>query len=265
MEHLASPSEAAGILQLSTPVTEIVIHPEHFSIITPRITFSANAVILAVPLGCLQHSTIDFEPPLPRRVQSAIADLGFGNLEKVFLKFERAWWMVPSQQHPPDTCFFLPPTTLPSFMPKKLLEFFSLARLPVNPQPVLAVYLAGEWSTYMESQSTTAIAQLFQTYFLPLLPGYTPDCIILDLVRTTWKTDPWTYGSYTHIPVGSIDGINDLGVLGENIFHLERAPGGLWFAGEHAGTWDLGTVNGAMASGKSAAFNTLRDLGEALH
>ena len=83
-------------------------------------------------------------------------------------------------------------------------------------------------------------------------------------MRTTWTTDPWSYGSYTHIPIGSVDGINDLRVLGESIFKLERESGGLWFAGEHAGTWDLGTVNGAMASGKSAAFNTLKAFGEAL-
>jgi monoamine oxidase len=82
------------------------------------------------------------------------------------------------------------------------------------------------------------------------------------MIRTNWSADPWAYGSYTHIPVGSKDGYEDLKLLGEKIMGPEKGAGGLWFAGEHAGTGDIGTVNGAMMSGSNAALQVLRAFGE---
>ena len=45
--------------------------------------FDGAAVIVTVPLGCLKAGTIAFDPPLPDWKASAIAKLGFGNLNKV--------------------------------------------------------------------------------------------------------------------------------------------------------------------------------------
>jgi monoamine oxidase len=230
---------------------------------TPSRILSADAVILTVPLGCLQRSTINFEPPLPTRVISAIKNLGFGNLEKLFLKFDEAWWNDPfSTKEPPEIFTFLPPSTLPPACPRRLLTMFSLANLPINAQPVLAIYLAADWTTFIASQSHESIASVFQNHYLPCLPNYHRNCTIREVFCTQWTTDPWTYGSYTHIPVGSQDGIEDLRILGEKIVGLENGVGGLWLAGEHAGTADVGTVNGAMTSGKLAAVEILKAFGE---
>jgi monoamine oxidase len=56
--------------------------------------------------------------------------------------------------------------------------------------------------------------------------------------------------------------VGDLRILGEKIFDLESGAGGLWLAGEHAGTADVGTVNGAMTSGTLAAVEVLKTFGE---
>lgn len=232
----------------------------YFEIQTPITTFYADAVIVTIPLGCLQRETITFNPPLPVRVRSAIRDLGFGNLEKIFLRFERAWWLKKWSSEAPELFTFLPPLSLPADAPDQLLNVFSLATLPVNAQPVLAVYTAGEWSTYLATKSDEEIADLFETYFLPSLPNFTSDCIVTDVFRTDWAGDPFAYGSYTHVPTGSEDGIDDLRILGERIMDLPKGNGGLWFAGEHAGRWDLATVNGAMTSGTMAALDVWKTL-----
>lgn len=260
LQHLASPSQTAGILNLSTQVTDISIHSDRISVSTPTTIIEADAVILTVPLGCLQRSTIAFNPPLPPRVQSAIDNLGFGNLEKLFLKFRRAWWTTQLSADPPHMFTFLPPLTLPSTAPRQLLTMFSLANLPVNAQPVLVVYLAAAWSTYLTSQSSDEIVDLFESHYLPCLPNYTSECAILDVFHTNWTRDRFSYGSYTHVPVGSLDGVDDLRILGEKIVGLSNGSGGLWFAGEHAGTSDLATVNGAMTSGALAAVGVLKSL-----
>jgi hypothetical protein len=138
---------------------------------------------------------------------------------------------------------------------------FSLAELPLNAQPILVFYLSDVWSTYLTSISSQETAHLFQTHYLPLLPNYTiGEGVIMDIFCTKWSIDPYTLGSYTHIPVGSVDGVSDLRVLGEKIMSLEEEDGGLWFAGEHAGLADLATVNGALSSGKQAAIHVLHEL-----
>lgn len=45
--------------------------------------FDCAAAIVTVPLGCLKAGSITFDPPLPDWKASAIAKLGFGNLNKV--------------------------------------------------------------------------------------------------------------------------------------------------------------------------------------
>ena len=233
---------------------------DHFEIQTTTATFCPNAVIVTVPLGCLQRATISFNPPLSTRVQSAIHNLGFGNLEKIFLKFERAWWTKKFLSDAPDLYTFLPPLSLPADAPDQLLNVFSLASLPVNAQPVLVIYTAGTWSTYLTTKSDDEIADLFETHFLPSLPNFRSDCIVTDVFRTDWASDPFSYGSYSHVPTGSEDGIEDLRILGEQIMELPKVRGGLWFAGEHAGRWDLATVNGAMTSGTMAALDVWKAL-----
>ena len=259
LRHLARPSQTAGVLHLSTVVSSVSIHSDRIFLTTSRRTIPADAVILTIPLGCLQRSTVIFNPPLPQHVQSAIANLGVGNLEKLFLKFEHNWWSSTSSD-PPEIYTFLPPRTLPPTAPRQLLTMFSLANLPVNSQSVFGVYLAGAWSTYLTSQSPMSVIDLFQTHYFPLLPGYKPEFKIVDAYCTDWTNDPFSYGSYAHVPVGSVNGVDDLRVLGEKI--VGEGGGGLWFAGEHAGTGDLATVNGAMTSGMLAANDVLASLGE---
>ena len=51
-----------------------------------------DAVILTVPLGVLKRGHIAFDPPLSRDKQGAIARLGMGTLDKLYLRFEGAFW-----------------------------------------------------------------------------------------------------------------------------------------------------------------------------
>ena len=60
-------------------------------------SFAADHVIVAVSLGVLKSvSETLFEPQLPPRKANAIENLGFGTVNKIFLKFSEKWW--------PDDC-----------------------------------------------------------------------------------------------------------------------------------------------------------------
>jgi len=51
-----------------------------------------DVAIISVPLGVLKAGTIKFDPPLPKKKQKAINDLGMGLLNKVYLKFDHVFW-----------------------------------------------------------------------------------------------------------------------------------------------------------------------------
>ena len=49
-------------------------------------------VIVTVPLGFLKKNPKFFTPKLPKEKRGAIKYLGFGNVIKVFLEYEKPWW-----------------------------------------------------------------------------------------------------------------------------------------------------------------------------
>ena len=54
-----------------------------------------DEVIITCPLGWLKRNKDVFTPQLPTRISQAIDNLGYGNLDKVYITFPRAWWDCP--------------------------------------------------------------------------------------------------------------------------------------------------------------------------
>lgn len=54
-----------------------------------------DEVIVTCPLGWLKRNKSAFVPELPPRISQAIDSLGYGNLDKVYISFPRAWWDDP--------------------------------------------------------------------------------------------------------------------------------------------------------------------------
>lgn len=55
-------------------------------------SLTVDRAIVTVPLGVLQGDVIEFEPPLPFAQRGAIAALGMGTLDKIWLKFDEPFW-----------------------------------------------------------------------------------------------------------------------------------------------------------------------------
>ncbi|WP_309067528.1 FAD-dependent oxidoreductase [Microbacterium sp.] len=55
---------------------------------------SFDRVVLTTPLGVLQDEGIEFEPPLPFSHRGAIAALGMGDIETIWLRFEEDFWQT---------------------------------------------------------------------------------------------------------------------------------------------------------------------------
>ncbi|KAF2397870.1 FAD/NAD(P)-binding domain-containing protein [Trichodelitschia bisporula] len=82
-------------------------------------------VVVTAPLGWLKRHSDAFDPPLPQRVQLAIEALGYGNLEKIYVSFPRAFWdsppspttdssTIPAPVPPPSIATGFPPADIPT-------------------------------------------------------------------------------------------------------------------------------------------------------
>lgn len=55
-------------------------------------SLAVDRVIITIPLGVLKTDTVQFEPPLPSAHRGAIAALGMGVLDQVWLQFDEPFW-----------------------------------------------------------------------------------------------------------------------------------------------------------------------------
>ncbi len=80
-------------LLLSRKVNSISLNSDTLQIgIEGADNLSFDAALVTVPLGVLKAQTIEFAPPLPDAKLAAISRIGMGTLDKIYLRFEDAFW-----------------------------------------------------------------------------------------------------------------------------------------------------------------------------
>lgn len=197
-------------------------------------TFEADAVIVTVPLGVLKAGRISFDPPLPARHQQAIANLDMGSLEKVVMRFDSAFWGdalsggVLLHQAATGRAF-------------AYAQDFSAA----IGAPTLVAFNGGSASRQLldSLDDDQMVAGALRAIGDSL--GVTPPTPTHTVV-TRWRSDPYSYGSYSYIPVGA--GFDDLCALGAPAWEQR-----LLFAGEATVADYYQTIHGAMRSGAREA------------
>jgi monoamine oxidase len=189
-------------------------------------TYSADKVLLTVPLGVLKAGDISFIPSLSAAKQSAIDNIGFGNVLKIFLKFSSRFWAE-------DTSSIIGGTRVP--------EYWVTHAGKDSTQHVLTAFVAGFRAQYLQQLNEADAINTLISELNSLFPSggviakFSGEYLIKD-----WSTEPFTKGAY------SFPGINSAGQR-ENL--AETVSGKLYFAGEAANVnGHIGTVHGAMES-----------------
>ena len=191
--------------------------------------FTADRVVVTVPLGVLKAGTISFTPALPSRLQGAIDALEMGILNRTCLLFDDAFWDTDVEW-----------IGYAGQQPGRWSETLNL--YPYLRQPVLAMFNHGSFGAGIEQHSDSELAvRAVET--LEAIFGDVPEP--RDAVSTRWGSDPWTRGSYSYLPVG---------VEFEIYREMSRPVGErLFFAGEATHSRFPSTVHGALLSGRRAA------------
>ena len=199
--------------------------------------FEADAAILTVPLPLLSEMALS---SAARERAAATADIGFGNVVKILLRFASKWWADHGGQDLADLSFLLSDATVPTWWTQH----------PAG-HPVLTGWFAGPKADRVSSFAATelvemGLASLAEIFDLPV------ERISRDLVAAraiNWGNDPFARGAYSYATPRTRQAQSA----------LRKSDGSaIFFSGEalYAGP-DMGTVEAALASGQETAQTIL--------
>ena len=198
---------------------------------------AADGVVLTVPLPLLAGIVL---PAEARAIAAAaLADIGFGNVVKILLRFSRRWWENHAGQNLADMSFLFSAAAVPTWWTQH-----------PEPRPVLTGWLAGPRAAAVATLSSDqviarALGSLAQNFAVQLewLKGLLVAARAID-----WGADPFARGAYSYATPRTR----------QVLTQIDRAQAQVWFSGEaFYGGPEMGTVEAAFASGWQAAQRIL--------
>lgn len=219
--------------------------------------FFADHVICTVPLGVLKENMKTlFDPELPHYKQEAIENLMYGTVDKIYLEYEKPFLspqiseiMLLWDDDKYESDLTAEDRSSTEYLSKHWYKkIYSFAKVT---DTLLLGWVSGKEAEYMETLSTQTVAEKcteILKIFLkdPLVPK-PKNCVC-----TSWKSQPYTRGSYTSIPLGASQ--EDIENLAQPLYaNPHQMKPAVLFAGEHTHSNFYSTVHGAYLSGRTAA------------
>lgn len=236
-DQLASALAEAVKVRLEHIVQRVEWSTAGVRIITDRGEFTAQQVVVTVPVGVLQSSDFVFSPPLPESHAVPLSRLRMNAFEKVFLRFAERFWDADvyaiRRQGAAATWWH---------------SWYDLT--PLHGEATLLTFAAGPCAQAIRDWSDNEIVESVLASLRELYGDAVTAPVRVDITR--WQDDPYSRGSYAYMTVGSLTSDHD---------DLAEPIGGvLHLAGEATWTEDPATVTAAMCSGLRAAERVLTAL-----
>lgn len=196
--------------------------------------FTADQVVITVPVGVLHSDEFTIEPALSAGVQSALDSFRMNDFEKIILRYDEKFWdediYAFRRQGPAGDWWH---------------SWYDLTAL--HGTPALLTFAAGPCAIETRHLTDDEVAVLVTTALREIYGDAVPNPHTVH--RTDWKEDEFAWGSYSYLTVGSDTAEHD---------NLATPVGGvLHIAGEATWRDDPATVTAAMMSGHRAAGNVL--------
>lgn len=221
-------------VRLDHIVTEVNWNADGVTVRTAQETFTADQVIITVPVGVLQSEGFTIQPELPAEVSSALESFRMNDFEKIILRYDTKFW--------DDSIYaFRRQGSAGNWWH----SWYELSAL--HGTPALLTFAAGPCAIETRHLSDYEVAALVTDSLREIYGEEVPNPHTVH--RTNWKEDPFSIGSYSYLSVGSDTSAHD---------KLATPVGGvLHIAGEATWREDPATVTAALMSGHRAAENVL--------
>uniref|UniRef100_A0A8C4F6C0 CW-type domain-containing protein n=1 Tax=Dicentrarchus labrax TaxID=13489 RepID=A0A8C4F6C0_DICLA len=195
--------------------------------------WTAQKVLVTVPLTLLQKNLIQFNPPLPERKLKAIHSLGAGIIEKIALQFPYRFWDNKIQGA--DYFGHIPPSPDKRGM---FSVFYDME--PQGKQAVLMSVITGDAvSAVRDMEDKEVVDECMKVLRELFKEQEVPEPV--NFFVTHWSKDMWSQMSYSFVKTGGSGEAYD--ILAEDV------QGKVFFAGEATNRHFPQTVTGAYLSG----------------
>ncbi|XP_036435080.1 polyamine oxidase (exo-N4-amino) 1 isoform X2 [Colossoma macropomum] len=214
----------------------------------------ADHVIVTVSLGCLKAEAANlFNPSLPAEKMEVIENLSFGNMAKIFLEYEEAFWEKDVSRISliwDDDSIASVSTSQTEWL--KHLNVFTVMKPEERFGNILIGWCPGDIADLIETMTEKELASAI-TEHIRIFTGNPHIPPPKSILCTQWRKNNLTRGSYTFLPVG-VDG-KVMDVLAEPLLATKNPNKDLQvlFAGEATIKTLYGTVQGSITSGHREA------------
>jgi lysine-specific histone demethylase 1B len=197
--------------------------------------FTADKVIVTVPLSMLKQSSIVFSPTLPSSKIVAIEKIGMGQGLKIFLKFTGEFWAA-------ETSSIIGGGTIP--------EYWVTHYGKGSNEFLLTAFVMGTKADELALLSDSVLSSLLIAELTSIYPsGGIAAKYSGQILVKNWKNEPFIGGAYSYPSVGA---------SGQRELLAESINAKVYFAGEATNiNGHIATVHGAMESGYSAVNEIL--------
>ncbi|XP_073675689.1 polyamine oxidase (exo-N4-amino) 1 [Garra rufa] len=214
----------------------------------------ADHVIVTISLGCLkaQASSL-FIPSLPTEKMEVIDKLCFGNVAKIFLEYEEAFW----ENNVGTISLIYEDDTPASVSTNKMewlknMQYFSVLRPKERFGNILIGWCPGKIADHVETMTDDELSTAI-TDHLKMFLGHSNIPQPKSILCTKWRSNKFIRGTYAFLPVG-VDG-QVMDTLAQPLVGSQHPDQDLQvlFAGEATIKSLYGTVQGALLSGHREA------------
>ncbi|MBT3174810.1 MAG: FAD-dependent oxidoreductase [Lentimicrobiaceae bacterium] len=217
-------------IELNKKVTGIDYSASKVLVSTTDQEFSADYVIVTVPLGVLKNNVVNFTPSLSGNIQNSINNLKMGSVNKFLCVWDTPFWDTNLQYigYTPETM-------------GKFNYFLNLNKF--SESNALMTFAFGDYSKTTENMADNEVIDEIMNHLKSIYGSGIPEPT--KFLRTKWVSNEYTFGSYSFATNGTRT--SDFSVFEESMNNK------LFFAGEHTSKDYRGTVHGAYNSGFRAA------------
>jgi monoamine oxidase len=224
-------------IRTGTPVTAIEETIDNIVVRARGFCETADAAILTVPLPLL--TTIEL-PVAERQKLAAVGEIGFGNVIKILLRFEKAWW-ADLRRELADLTFVHSDAKIPVWWTQNPLSV-----------PVLTGWFGGprtkELAHLSENQLVEAGLASLSDIFGVDIEEFAGKPVFARAIN--WANDPFSRGAYSYATPTSRAAHTQ---LSQEVTRKIHFAGEAFYEGR-----DMGTVEAALASGLQIGWTVLR-------
>jgi monoamine oxidase len=189
------------------------------------VTVSGDYLVCAIPLPVMRR--VEIWPALSPVKRTAIQEVGFMPMARVFLQSRRRFWLDRGESGWAST--------------DDPIDVWDYTRDQPGPRGILGAYTSGRMAQQITARDPAARGPFVLEMMERVHPGIREHCE--GSASYSWISDPWALGAAADFTSGQLS----------KFYGPLRAPEGRFhFAGEHTSPWG-GWMNGGLESGNRVA------------